>query len=102
MVSDADLLDKITDYTRKQGGDTAIERLLANVVSQVREFAEARASEIKRLSDIGIALSAERNLERLLERIVDEARRFTRADAGTLYTVQINPATNLPELKFDI
>jgi HD-GYP domain-containing protein (c-di-GMP phosphodiesterase class II) len=102
MVSDADLLDKIAEYTRKQGGDTAIERLLANVVAQVREFAEARAAEIKRLSDIGIALSAERNLERLLERIVDEARRFTRADAGTLYTLQLNTVTNDPELNFDI
>lgn len=40
---------------------------------------------VKRLSRIGIALSAEKNLDKLLELIVDEARSFTCADAGTLY-----------------
>ena len=41
--------------------------------------------QIKRLTRIGTALSAERNIERLFEMIVEEARKFTNADGGTLY-----------------
>ena len=40
---------------------------------------------LKRLTQIGVALSAEKNLDRLLEMIVDEARFFSHADGGTLY-----------------
>lgn len=103
MVSEVDLLDKLSELPGGgKSGQGGLERLLSNIVAEVRGFAEARAGEIKRLADIGIALSAERNLERLLERIVDEARVFTHADAGTLYTVQTNRTTGEPELKFDI
>lgn len=103
MVSEVDLLDKLSDAAGKaKGTQSALERLLGTIVSEVKGFAEARAAEIKRLADIGIALSAERNLERLLEMIVDEARRFTHADAGTLYTVQTNATSSEPELRFDI
>lgn len=41
--------------------------------------------KIKRIAQIGVALSSEKNLDSLLEMIVDEARRITRADGGTLY-----------------
>jgi HD-GYP domain-containing protein (c-di-GMP phosphodiesterase class II) len=40
---------------------------------------------IKRLTQIGVALSAEKNLDLLLEMIVNEARFFAHADGGTLY-----------------
>ncbi|MFN3880644.1 MAG: HD domain-containing phosphohydrolase [Nitrincola lacisaponensis] len=40
---------------------------------------------IRRLNEIGIALSAERNQSRLLEKILSSARELTAADAGTLY-----------------
>jgi len=40
---------------------------------------------LRRLNEIGVALSVERDLRALLERILLEARGFTRADAGTLY-----------------
>ncbi len=42
-------------------------------------------NHVKRLTQIGVALSAEKNLDRLLEMIVDEARFFSHADGGTLY-----------------
>jgi HD-GYP domain-containing protein (c-di-GMP phosphodiesterase class II) len=45
------------------------------------------ASQLQRLTRIGIALSAEQDLNRLLERILEESRAITYADAGTLYTV---------------
>ncbi len=40
---------------------------------------------VRRLVQIGVALSAERDLNRLLELIVDEARKFSNAEGGTLY-----------------
>ncbi len=43
--------------------------------------------QIKRLNQIGIALTSETHLPTLLELIVREVRGFTRADAGSLYSV---------------
>ncbi|MBT3923787.1 MAG: GAF domain-containing protein, partial [Nitrospina sp.] len=43
---------------------------------------------IQRLSNIGRALSGERNLNALLETIVNEARHLTLADGGTLYILK--------------
>ena len=43
--------------------------------------------QIKRLAQIGIALSAEKDIDKLFELILDEAMNFTNADAGTLYVV---------------
>jgi len=62
-----------------------INRLLSSVTASVRVFAEGHQEQIRRLTSIGAALSAEQNIERLLEMIVDEARRFTNSDGGTLY-----------------
>jgi len=45
----------------------------------------ALQEQIKKLNQIGIALSSETNLEDLLELIVLEARGFTGADGGSLY-----------------
>ena len=42
---------------------------------------------LRRLNEIGVALSAERDLHKLLRLILLESRLFTRADAGTLYLV---------------
>jgi len=69
---------KFTDYDE-------INCLLNDVVSSVRDFTENQLEQIRRLTKIGVALSAERNIDRLLEMIVEEARRFTNADGGTLY-----------------
>jgi HD-GYP domain-containing protein (c-di-GMP phosphodiesterase class II) len=44
--------------------------------------------QIKRLTEIGIALSSELNLDILLEKIVKYARELTFADGGTLYLLQ--------------
>jgi HD-GYP domain-containing protein (c-di-GMP phosphodiesterase class II) len=71
------------DYSR----DKRLNRLLNNVVGEVRLYAEDQIAEIRRLAQIGIALSAEKNLDKLLETIVDEARSLSHADGGTLYIV---------------
>ena len=46
--------------------------------------------QIHRLSEIGGALSTEKNTDRLFEMILDEATRITKADGRTLYTVDEN------------
>jgi HD-GYP domain-containing protein (c-di-GMP phosphodiesterase class II) len=48
--------------------------------------------KIKRITQIGVALSSEKNLDSLLEMIVDEARLFTHADGGTLYILSDDEA----------
>ncbi len=44
-------------------------------------------SHLRKLAQVGIALSAEKDINKLLELIVDEARNLTEADGGTLYIV---------------
>ncbi|HVO66896.1 MAG TPA: HD domain-containing phosphohydrolase [Syntrophales bacterium] len=72
--------------------------LLSKLLSEVKGFTEKQLDQIRRLNQIGSALSAERNLNRLLEMIVDEARGFTNADGGTLYIM----SDNEKELQFAI
>lgn len=64
-----------------------LNKMLDTVIKEVRRFAEAQIHHLQQLTQIGIALSAEKDTTRLLEMIIDEAMRFTHADAGTLYTV---------------
>lgn len=52
---------------------------------------------LKEITDIGIALSAEKDHVRLLELILRKAQQITHADGGTLYTY-----TEEKELKFEI
>lgn len=47
---------------------------------------------IKRLNQIGIALSAERDKQALMEIILSSARELTQADAGTLYIIDASKA----------
>ncbi|MGZ3579802.1 MAG: HD domain-containing phosphohydrolase [Syntrophales bacterium] len=62
-----------------------INTLLGKLSPEVKGFMEKQLDQIRRLNEIGTALSAEKTLDRLLEMIVDEARGFTNADGGTLY-----------------
>lgn len=65
--------------------DKRLNSLLASIVLSVKQYAEDQIRQIRRLTDIGLALSAEKNINKLLEMIVDEARDLSNADAGTLY-----------------
>ena len=53
---------------------------------------------IRKLSEVGIALSAEKDNARLLELILRSAKELTGADGGTLYTRDEDD----PELVFEI
>lgn len=56
------------------------------------------ADHVQRLTQIGVALSAEKDINRLLEKILTETRAITSAEGGTLYMM----SENLQELHFAI
>jgi HD-GYP domain-containing protein (c-di-GMP phosphodiesterase class II) len=62
-------------------------RLISGANVEGSHLADDQTIRIKRLCQIGVALSAEKDLNTLLEMILTEARHFTNADAGTLYLV---------------
>ena len=74
----------------KLSQDENLNTLLHSVVDEVTVYAEQLGGQIKKLSDIGRALSGVHDLNTLLEMIVDQARSFTKADAGTLYILEEN------------
>jgi HD-GYP domain-containing protein (c-di-GMP phosphodiesterase class II) len=76
--------------TRKFSSDENLNTLLNSVVDEVSNYAERLGGQIKKMTDIGRALSGVQDLNTLLEMIVDQARNFTNADAGTLYIVEDN------------
>ena len=51
---------------------------------------EKYVSWAKKLNQIGIALSSEKNILKLLEMILAESRKFTNCDAGTFYRLSKN------------
>lgn len=73
--------------------DKHLNHLLDTVVKEVKQYAENQISQIRRLTQIGTALSAEKNVNRLLNMIVEESRKITGADAGSLYIVDVAAKT---------
>ncbi len=78
--------------------DKKLSNLLNVVVNEVKLYAEDQLTRIRQLSNIGMALSVEKDIKSLLEMIVDEARALSNADAGTLYTID----NDNQSLKFEI
>jgi HD-GYP domain-containing protein (c-di-GMP phosphodiesterase class II) len=56
-------------------------------IEELQEQVFRLTEHLRHLTDIGLALSGEKNRDRLLEMIVSLARSITGADAGTLYIV---------------
>jgi HD-GYP domain-containing protein (c-di-GMP phosphodiesterase class II) len=71
-----------------QSFDARLNSLLGNVVQDVKEYADRLHDQIRKLSDIGRAMSSVTDINVLLEMIVDLARNFTNADAGVLYILE--------------
>ena len=82
--------DKEAVETHQFSSDENLNTLLNSVIDEVSNYAERLGGQIKKMSDIGRALSGVHDLNTLLEMIVDQARSFTNADAGTLYIVENN------------
>ena len=78
--------------------DKRLDKLLQSVLREVKLYAEDQIKHITQLTQIGLALSAERNISKLLEIIVDEARDLSNADAGTLYIID----NDQQQLRFEI
>lgn len=77
--------------SNKSAGEIAGKNLnTRSAHDEVIVYANQLREQIKKLSDIGRALSGVYDLNKLLEMIVDQARSFTNADAGTLYIVEGN------------
>ncbi len=68
--------------------DERLNSLLGTVVQDVKNYADRLHSQIKKLSEIGRAMSSVTDINVLLEMIVDLARNFTNADAGVLYILE--------------
>jgi HD-GYP domain-containing protein (c-di-GMP phosphodiesterase class II) len=68
--------------------DERLNNLLGTVVQDVKNYADRLHSQIKKLSEIGRAMSSVTDINVLLEMIVDLARNFTNADAGVLYILE--------------
>ena len=63
----------------------------------IKDYISLLEEQIEHLSDIGIALSKEKDMQLLLEMILEEARRITNCDGRTLYMM-----TGDDKLKFEI
>ena len=62
-----------------------INNIINNAIVNLKTFSDSMIGHIKRLTDIGTALSSEAHAQKLLEMIVEYAMSFTNADGGTLY-----------------
>ncbi len=67
--------------------DVRLTEMLEKVTGDIRDYSIGFIDHIKKLSEIGISLTSEKNNTKILEMIVEEAKNFTNADAGTLYSV---------------
>ncbi len=86
MVSERSELFNATGMAAMDG-DTG-EMDVCNACGTPRDAAAVAAHRLRLLSDIGLALSAERDIQLLLNLILRKARELTGADAGSIYTVQ--------------
>lgn len=72
----------------------------AEIVRSRAEVA-ARSREITELTQIGVALTTERNYDVLLEMILTQARRITQSDGGSLYLVEGREGPS-PKVRFKL
>jgi len=75
-----------------------MDEILNQASPALQECIITLAERVQKLSEIGTALSAERDLPRLLEKIVEEARNLTHADGGSIYLMSDDET----ELYFEI
>ncbi|HDS03403.1 MAG TPA: GAF domain-containing protein [Firmicutes bacterium] len=68
--------------------DQRLTEMLDKVADEIKNYSIGFISHIKKLAEIGISLTSEKNVNKILEMIVEEAKNFTNADAGTLYSVE--------------
>ena len=72
---------------KKFSDDSKLDKLLRNVLKEVKHYAENQICHIRKCAQIGLALSSETDINQLLAMIVSQTRTITGADAGSLYTL---------------
>lgn len=77
--------------------NVTVAKYLADAPKAVTSYIEDLEKQITNLSNIGLALSKEKNMNKLLEMILIEAKRIANSDGGTLYMMTDNQS-----LKFEI
>jgi HD-GYP domain-containing protein (c-di-GMP phosphodiesterase class II) len=70
-------------------------------IARTRAEVAARSKEITDLTQIGVALTTERNYDVLVEMILTQARRITQSDGGSLYIVEGREGPS-PRLRFKL
>ena len=85
-------MTKKTSYS-----STQVVKYLASAPKAVKTYITDLEEQISNLSQIGLALSKERDMSKLLEMILLEAKRISNSDGGTLYMM-----TDDKRLKFEI
>ena len=75
---------------------------LERELAQKDSLLQAKETENSELLQVGIALSAERDNNKLLDYILKQVRHIARADAGTLYLLERDPASGEQKLRFKI
>ena len=70
-------------------------------IARTRAEVAARSKEITELTQIGVALTTERNYDVLLEMILTQSRRITQSDGGSLYLVEGRDGPS-PRLRFKL
>jgi transcriptional regulator with GAF, ATPase, and Fis domain len=74
-----------------------VEKLLQQTPAGIKAYIDELRAQITNLSEIGVALSKEKDTDKLLEMILLEAKRIANADGGTLYMM-----TEDQRLRFEI
>ena len=84
--------------TKKQTySSETVTKYLSDAPKAVSAYILDLEQQIQNLSQIGLALSKERDMSKLLEMILLEAKRISNSDGGTLYMM-----TDDKRLKFEI
>ena len=74
--------------------------ILKDANSNVKDYVSLLEEQIERLSEIGLALSKEKDMPILLEMILEEAKLITNCDGRTLYMLEMDE--DIERLKFEI
>jgi len=74
-----------------------LKNLITDMPDQIKAYICDLEDQVNNLTDIGLALSREKDMNKLLEMILLEAKRIANSDAGTLYML-----TEDQRLKFEI
>jgi len=82
---------------KPQYANTQVEKYLSEAPAAVKTYIKDLEQQILNLSNIGLALSKEKDMNRLLEMILLEAKRIANSDGGTLYMM-----TDDGRLRFEI